>query len=387
MANHVIKKFDRIVMLLQGGGALGSYQVGIFKGLHDAGYTPNWIISTSIGAINSAIIAGNKPDDRVKKLQEFWHTISTKTLPVPDELNNILLERFQHFLSAKCTEWIGQPGFFSPRPVSPWLSIESTADQLSYYDTEELRETLLRFINFDLINEKKIRLSMGAVRIATGNLVYFDNSKMEIKPEHVMASGALPPGFPAVRIDNQLFWDGGVHSNTQIHLLFEEDEPISTLCFMVNLFDSYGKRPTNMDDVIKRQKDISYSSHHRQLIQTHQYMHNLRHAISVLGKHIPEEQKENSKIKKLIELGSSGIIHLARFHYKGKRSDLSSKDYEFSLPSILDHFDAGYADVERALREPLWYQPFDDTTGLIVHELSDNPTADDFPFDINLYER
>src|SRR3990167_11205555 len=124
MANHVIKKFDRIVMLLQGGGALGSYQVGIFKGLHDAGYTPNWIISTSIGAINSAIIAGNEPNKRVKKLEEFWHTISTKTLPVPDELNNILLERFQHFLSAKCTEWIGQPGFFSPRPVSPWLRSE-----------------------------------------------------------------------------------------------------------------------------------------------------------------------------------------------------------------------------------------------------------------------
>ena len=368
--------FDRIVYLFQGGGALGAYQVGVSKALLENGYEPNWLIATSIGSINSAIIAGNKPENRVKKLEGFWNTISTKMPAPPDTLNNIVMERWHNMLSALLSQCFGQPGFFTPRWWNPWIGSQSTVDKLSYYDTNELRKTLTQFIDFDLINEKKVRLSMGAVRVARGNLVYFDNTKMEITPEHVMASGALPPGFPAVSIDDMMYWDGGVHSNTQVNLLMTDDEPIRSLCFMVHLFDSYGTRPTNMDDVFKRQKDISYSSHHREFIMAYRALHNLRHAIRVLGENIPIEKQNDPGLKKLINLGCSGVIHLARFHYKGKLSDLSTKDCEFSSSSVAEHIRCGCEDVYRALRNPPWNQHYPEDVGLIVHELSEKQIED-----------
>lgn len=376
-----VPNFDRTILLLQGGGALGAYQVGVFKGLSENGYHPDWLIATSIGAINSAIIAGNTPENRVKKLIEFWQTISTKMPPPPDTLNNIFMERWEHFLSALYTLSIGQPGFFKPRPYNPWWGIESTADKLSFYDTEDLRKTLLRFIDFDLINEKKIRLSISAVHVRTGRLVYFDNTKTEIKPEHVMACCALPPGFPAVSIEEEMFWDGGVHSNTQVNLIFADDRPIRSLCFMVHLFDSYGTRPTNMDDVLKRQKDINYSSHHRQFIQTYRNMHNLRHAIRILGLHLPKDKKRDPKLAKLVSLGRSGIIHLVRFHCKARHSDLSTKDFDFSLQAVMEHIHCGYEDVCQTVKKPPWYTPITKDVGLVVYEVSDNPVDEDNPFE------
>lgn len=371
MANIHKNKFDCTVFLFHGGGALGAYQVGVYKGLYDSGYRADWLVGTSIGSVNSAIIAGNAPEKGVRKLHEFWEVISTKLPPVPNVLNNILLERYQHFYSAQYTATFGQKGFFTPRQVNPWLSIESTVDKLSYYDTSEFRETLAKFIDFNRINEQKTRLSMGAVRVATGNLVYFDNTKIEITLDHVMASCALPPGFPAVKIDDQFYWDGGVHSNTQLNLLLCEREPLIYLCFMVHLFDSYGTRPTNMDDVLKRQKDILYSSHHKQAISVYKAIHNLRHAIRALGKDIPEKKKDEPEIQKLLAMGRSGIVHLARFHYKGNFSDLSTKDYEFSLASIEEHIRDGCEDVHRAMRNPPWTEPCPEDVGLVLYELSD----------------
>lgn len=375
--------FDRIVYLLQGGGALGAYQVGVLKGLIENGYYPDWLIGTSIGAVNSAIIAGNPQDQALQKLYGFWETISTKMPPVPNTLNNIFMERWQHFLSAQYTAFAGQPGFFRPRWWNPWLGIESTLDKLSYYDTEEFRNTLAQFIDFDRINEKKVRLSIGAVRVATGTPVFFDNTKLEITLDHVMASAALPPGFPAVSIDNQFYWDGGVHSNTQVNLVLCENEPIRYLCFMVHLFDSYGTRPTNIDEVIKRQKDITYSSHHKQSIYAYKALHNLRHTIRVMSEHLSEEKKADPEVQKLIALGKSGIIHLARFHYKGRLSDLSSKDYEFSLPSVMDHIENGCDDVNRALLNPPWYTPYPEEVGLVLYEVSDNIVKDNNVFEEN----
>lgn len=374
-------KFDRLILLFQGGGALGAYQVGVYKGLCENGYTPDWIIATSIGAINSAIIAGNKPEDRVKKLINFWQTISTRMPNAPITVNNILVERWYHFISALCTLTYGQPDFFKPRWWNPWLSVQSTTDQISFYDTEDLRKTLLRFINFDLINEQKIRLSIAAVHVETGRLVYFDNTKMEIKPEHVMACGALPPGFPAVEMHGHYFWDGGIHSNTQINQLFIDDRPIRSLCFMVHLFDSYGTRPTTMDDVLKRLKDIGYSSHHRQFIQTYRNLHNLRHAIRVLSNNLSEEKKKDPNLQKLISLGRTGIIHIVRFHCKASPTDLSSKDYDFSLPSIMEHIDSGYENVCRTLLAPPWYKPAPKDAGLVVYEVSDSPVVEENPLD------
>ena len=380
MTKDPANAFDRIVYLFQGSGALGAYQAGVFKCLHEHGYTPNWLIATSIGSINSAIIVGNSPEQRVNKLEEFWHSIATKIPPAPDTVNNIYMERWQHFLSAFITETIGQPGFFKPRWWNPWWSTESTVDKLSYYDTSELRDTLMRFIDFDRINEKKIRLSMGAVRVATGKLVYFDNTKHIITPEHIMASAALPPGFPAISVDGGMYWDGGVHSNTQINLLGTDDQPIRTLCFMVHLFNSFGHRPAAMDDVLKRQKDISYSSHHLLFIKAYEKLHNLKHAIRILSEHLPEEKKQDPRLQKLINLGQCGVIQLARFHYQGKLSDLSTKDFDFSLPSIMDHMQCGYVDVAKTLKNPPWAKPQHGDSGIVIHELSDEPINDDDPF-------
>lgn len=381
MPKNVPGKFDRIAYLFSGGGALGAYQVGVFKTLSEAGYEPDWVIGTSIGAINSAIIAGNKPEDRIKKLEGFWELISTKIPPTPNIINNIQLEKWQHFLSSQWTELMGQPGFFRPRAINPWLGTETTMDMLSYYETDELRETLPKYINFNLLNEGNVRLSVGAVRVATGHLRHFDNTKMEINVEHIMASGALPPGFPAVKVDDQFYWDGGVHSNTQLNLLLGQKEPIDYLCFMVHLFDSYGTRPTNMDEIIKRQKDITYSSHHRQSIQIYKAVHNLRHAISTLGNHLSEQVRQDPEIQKLLDLGRTGHVHVARFHYKGKLSDLSSKDYEFSYPSIIEYINEGSRDVSKLLRDPPWKKPHPADIGLILSEMSESPIDNDSPFE------
>lgn len=373
--------FDKTVFLLHGGGALGAYQVGVFKGLSEQGYSPDWVIGTSIGAINSAIIAGNPHEQRVKKLEDFWNTIATQMPAAPNMINNIAMERMQHGYSAQVTALTGQPGFFKPRWWNPWLGTESTADKLSYYDTSLLRDTLLEFVDFDLINQKQTRLSMGAVRIATGKLIYFDNTKVTITPEHVMASCALPPGFPAVDVDGEFYWDGGLHSNTQLNLLLCEREPIRYLCFMVHLFDAYGTRPTNMDAVYKRQKEITYSSHHKQSIFVYRNIHNLRHAIRILGENLPEEKKNDPSLKQILDLGQTGIIHLARFHCKGRHSELSSKDYEFSLPTIMERIKTGCHDVYRVMRNPPWLKPCPEDVGLVLYEVSDTPLVEDSLFD------
>lgn len=380
-------KFDRIAYLFQGGGALGAYQVGVYEGLCDK-YQPDWVIGTSIGAINSAIIVGNPPEKRIKKLHAFWDEIATKIPPTPNTLNNVFMERWQHFLSAQYSATVGQPGFYRPRTWNPWNSIQSTPDKLSYYDTSELRETLLKHIDFKRINNGDVRLSIGAVKIVTGQLIYFDNTKIPITVDHVMASCALPPGFPAIAIEDEFYWDAGVHSNTQLNLLLCEREPLHYLCFMVQLFDSYGTRPSNMDDVLKRQKDISYSSHHTQSIQVYRVVHNLRNAIRILGEHIPADKKKDPEIQKLLAQGETGVLHVARFNYKGKLSDLSSKDYEFSLPSISDHIKKGYEEVVRVLRQPPWLETFTDDLGLFLYEFAAEPGHEGTPFEeINHYHR
>lgn len=373
--------FDHTVLLLHGGGALGAYEVGVFKALQEYGYQPDWIIGTSIGSINSAIIAGNPPEKQLEKLQAFWESIATIMPETPDTLNNLAMEKAQHYLSAAYTLMNGQRGFFTPRAISPWFSLQSTADKLSFYDSSPLRKTLLDLIDFNLINEAKTRLSMGSVRVNTGHLVYFDNTKMHISVDHVMASCALPPGLPAVRIDDHFYWDGGVHSNTQLNLLMSEREPLSYLCFLVNLFDTQGITPTNMEEVLMRQKDIGYASHTRSAILNYRHVHNLRRAIRILADQLPEETKLDPEIKKIINLGQTSIIQAARFHYKNRISDLSSKDYEFSLPSIKAHMHNGYKDVQKTMPDPPWENPCPREVGLMMYEVTDNTESYD-----SLYE-
>jgi NTE family protein len=373
------KKFDRHILLLQGGGSLGAYQVGVFKGMAEHGFTPDWVVGTSIGAINSAIIAGNLPKNRVKKLVSFWQEIATRLPRVPDVMNDLLLRKYYNFLSANITVMCGQPDFFTPRLINPWLGTETSLDKLSYYVTHPLHDTLVKHVDFNIINDQVMRLSMGSVHVSTGNLVYFDNNKIKIGPEHVMASGALPPGFPAVEINKQMYWDGGLHSNTQINLLFETHEAITTLCFMVQLFNSYGCRPRTMDEVYKRAKDIGYSSHHRNFVQAYRQEYNLRNAIYQLSKKLNKKDKKDPEVQKLIHLGHPGIIHLARLHYKGQDYQLSSKDFDFSAQSLQEHLKTGYDDVCLLLRDPPWEKKAQKNQGLYLYELSEELMEDDTP--------
>ena len=196
---------DHTVLVLQGGGALGAYQAGAYAALSEGGIEPDWIAGVSIGAINAALIAGNRPELRVQRLGEFWHRISEiapHMLPAGFEAMRPLMNP----MSAASAFMFGVPGFFSPRSVPPFLAMDGNAEALSFYDTAPLRVTLEELADFDLINSGRVRLSLGSVNLRNGNSVYFDNRKQRIGPEHVMASGALPPGFPPVEVERQSAW-------------------------------------------------------------------------------------------------------------------------------------------------------------------------------------
>src|SRR5205814_4961091 len=267
-------------LVLQGGGALGAYQVGAFQALDEAGYAPEWFAGTSIGAINASIMAGNPPASRLAKLEEFWATIC-RSLPVAAPMEGLPRRVFNAW-SAWQTMALGQPGFFTWNSLSPWLAPPGTDAAISVYDTRELRGTLERVVDLDRINRREARLSLGAVEIESGRQVYFDNSRQKIGYEHIMASGALPPAFPPIEVDGAWYWDGGIVSNTPLDVIIDELPRRSTLCFMVDLFDSMGALPRVMEDVEARRKDIMYASRSDRSIEAHRQMHNLRRAIMAL---------------------------------------------------------------------------------------------------------
>src|SRR5271154_3907244 len=273
----------RKVLVLQGGGALGSYQAGAFQALCRSGFQPEWVAGISIGAINAAIIAGNDSDKIVDRLKEFWEQVSS---PVP--WNPILKgERNRTFFnetSAAIIATFGVPGFFSPRiPPAP-LWPQGSPQSLSYYDTAPLRKTLERLVDFDRINDLKTRLSIGAVSVTTGNFRYFDNVAFKklgkkIGPEHIMASGALPPGFPSVEIEGEQYWDGGISSNTPLDYVLDEDATDDLLIFQVDLFSARGHLPTTLLEAAEREKDIRFSSRTRMNTDKNKQVHNARRAL------------------------------------------------------------------------------------------------------------
>jgi len=253
------ERCDRVALVLQGGGALGAYQAGVYQALHEANIEPDWVCGVSIGAINSAIIAGNRPDRRLERLHAFWDRITNRKIwhYTPD---GDIYRQARNFASAFMTSAFGQPGFFAPHRVNPWFSPVGARTATSYYDTAPLRETLLELVDFDLINEKKNRFAVGAVNILSGNFIYFDNAHDEIVPEHVMASGALPPALPMVRVGTDHFWGDGIVSNTPLQHLLDQDDDLNSLVFQVDLFSARGVLPCSIRDVMARHKDIMYSS-------------------------------------------------------------------------------------------------------------------------------
>jgi NTE family protein len=274
----------------------------------------------------------------------------------------------QNIWISQCILFYGLPGFFKPRMMNPWFLFNSTPDKLSFYDTDELRDTLSKIINFDILNEGKTRITLGAVCVETGDSIDFDNTRMEIKLDHVMASCALPPGFPAVRIGDKTFWDGGVSSNTPISIILKEKLPHKILCFMINLFQHQEEDPTNMLEVLKRRRDIEYSSRHHEVLRYFHEKHRLELALFKL-KEEEEKNHPNETLDKALKNEYPSALNIIRFHYRDEPFEILTKDFVFSRDAIRDHYEAGYRDFQKALTNREWFNVIDDYT-VILNELN-----------------
>jgi NTE family protein len=354
--------FECVALVLQGGGALGAYQGGVYEALAEANIHPDWIAGISIGAINAAIIAGNAPNSRVDRLREFWTQVTSTAPwiwsadPSQDLARGDDIRNFLNQISAGWAMACGAAGFFSARHVTPLLQPGGTLAATSFYDTKDLKRTLERLVDFDRLNAGLTRFSAGAVNVRTGNFVYFDSNTHTIQPEHVMASGALPPGFSAVEIDGEHYWDGGLVSNTPLEWIIEygreHDHEQDTLAFQVDLWSSRGQLPRNIADVVTRIKEIQYSSRTRASIDHFKRVQRIRRAIDGLLRELPEDIRTNDEVQILKAVASRKVYNIVQLIYRAQNYEGHSKDYEFSRLSMRDHWRAGYHDAVRTLRHP-----------------------------------
>jgi NTE family protein len=356
----------QIVLVFQGGGALGAYQAGAYQALHEAGIEPDWIIGTSIGAINSSLIAGNAPDRRLARLKEFWDRMAHKTVwngsaaPWPA-------------LSYWNTLAQGIPGFFEPNPMAfLGTHVLLGADKAGYYLTAPLAKTLCELVDFSLVNRCKPRLTVGAAQVRTSQMKYFDSRDMEIGVKHVMASGALPPAFPAVRVDGELYWDGGILSNTPTEVIFDDNPRRSSLIFAVQMWHPIGPEPETMWEVTHRQKDIQYSSRVTSHIARQLQSHRLRHVIRELLAYIPEDVRNSDKVRELAGWGCLTRMHVVRLLAPRLANEDHTKDVDFSPSSIRKRWEAGHADTLRAIETKPWQGDFDPLEGVLLHEPGDH---------------
>jgi NTE family protein len=345
--------FDCIALLLQGGGALGAYQGGVYQGLAEADLHPDWVAGISIGAINAALIAGNPPESRVENLRSFWETITADPLsPWLPKPPGDLARSWANQWHANVAAAFGAPGLFSPRMLHPLLQPAGTPESISFCDTSALKTTLERFVDFDRINAREMRFSVGAVNVATGNLVYFDNNSHEIRPEHVMASGALPPGFPPIEIEGEYYWDGGLVSNTPLQWVLECPERRDTLAFQVDLWNARGSVPRTLSEVVTRQKEIQYSSRTRANSDRFKHEQKLRNALADLMGKLPDELRASPEWQLLQPESDGKAYNVIQLIYRSKDHEGGSKDYEFSRRTMEDHWTAGHHDTIRTLRHP-----------------------------------
>ena len=362
------ERCDRIALVLQGGGALGAYQAGVYQALHEADVEPNWVSGVSIGAINAAIIAGNPRRNRLERLREFWDRITNRKIwhYTPD---GDVFRKARNATSNWMTILQGQPGFFVPHNPNPWMSFAGAQTATSYYDTGPLRETLLELVDFGLINDQSVRFSVGAVNVLSGNFLYFDNANEVIEPEHIMASGALPPALPMVKIGTDYFWDGGIVSNTPLQHLLEHEDRLNTLVFQVDLFSARGDLPRDIHDVMGRHKDIMYSSRTRYNTDLYRRIHawktQLKQALAKVPAELLSEEEVRLK-EQLSDLPEIAILHLI---YQQKSYEGHAKDYEFSGTSMREHWQSGYDDTVRTLKHRNWIAMPPEGRGVVVHDV------------------
>jgi NTE family protein len=337
------------VLVLQGGGALGSYQAGVVEALQRADVDPQWVAGISIGAINAALIAGNPPERRLERMRAFWEQATSGPFFSPmtafDQMRSFINQ-----WSAATIATFGAPGFFQPRVPAPMLWPNGTAEAISYYDTSPLRATLERLVDFDRINAGVTRLSVGAVNVQTGNSVVFDSANQRIGPEHIMASGALPPGFPPVWIEGEAYWDGGLVSNTPIQFVLDEDKTEDLLIFQVDLFNAHGPMPSNLMEVDEREKDIRYSSRTRLNTDASLRLHRMKSSLRALLDSLPDDYDGGCDLNVLREAAKENAVTVVQLIYRKQPYEGGCKDYEFSRQTMVEHWASGITDVERTLR-------------------------------------
>jgi NTE family protein len=355
----------QVVLVLQGGGALGAYQGGVYEALHEAGVEPDWIVGTSIGAINASIIAGNEPENRLPRLKEFWKRVEAAdywgAFPAWAGAGDAL--------SSWMTITSGISGFFEPHtraffgahmPLGP--------DAAGYYSTAPLRTTLEDLVDFNLLNRSSVRLTVGAAHVRSSVMHYFDSRDMPLTVSHVMASGALPPAFPAVRIDGELYWDGGILSNTPAERIFEDNPRRNSLIFAVHLWNPTGPEPKTIWETLHRHKDIQYSSRIANHIVRQRESHRLRHVITELLKYVPDDARLDPKVKELAGYACRTRMHVVRLLAPRLDNESHVKDIDFSAGGIRKRWQTGYDDTNRALAAQAWLGEFDELEGVILHE-------------------
>ena len=354
----------QVVLVLQGGGALGAYQVGLYEALHDAGIEPDWVIGTSIGAINAALIAGNAPENRLARLQEFWGRIRNQPT-----FADAWAAPFGAALANLGVVTRGVPGFFEPNPDAIWgIHHHAGVDRAAYYLTDPLKETLGELVDFDYVNRKQVRLTVGAVNAVTAEMRYFDSRHMPLGVAHEIASGALPPAFPAVENDRAPYWDGGVFSNTPIEVVFDDRPRRDSLIFSVNMWQPQGPAPTTIWEVLGRQKDIQYSSRGLSHVARQQQIHRLRHVIRELAKRLPKGEAEDPTIRELASYGCGTTMHLVRLLAPRLDNEDHTKDIDFSAAGINARWQAGYEYVKPVLARQPWDCEVDALTGVVIHQ-------------------
>ena len=364
----------RIVLVLQGGGALGAYQAGVYQALHEHDLVPDWIVGTSIGAINAALIAGNEQANRLQRVKAFWDRVAH-----PDSVDMSLvgdsLRRSNIWFNTVDTVMRGAPGFFAPRWFSGFpFGMSVAPEEASFYDTSPLTATLNELVDFDYLNaEGGMRLTVNAVKVRTGELAHFDSHSGALRADHVRASGSLPPAFAAVRIEGELYWDGGLYSNTPLESVLNELPSGDTLCFMVDLWSAEGPEPVTMDEVYTREKDVSYASRSKRHIDDYIQTHTMQRKLRDLVARLPPGTRTAKDEQDLLALGCDATLHIVRLPYAGRDWHMAAKDVNFSKGSIEWRWNQGYRDAMRALKQAAWLGQVAEDTAVVVHELEPAP--------------
>ena len=364
--------FECIALVLQGGGALGSYQAGVYEALAEVALYPDWIAGTSIGAINSAIIAGNPVEERVAQLRFFWEKVTQNKLldwSIPFVLNHVGQDTFN-----QTSSWLslmkGIPDFFIPRPLTPFFYPEGTLEATSFYDLNPLKSTLEECVDFDRINKEPVRFSVGAVNVSSGNFIYFDNKKHIIRVEHILASCSLPPSFAPTEIDGEFYWDGGLISNTPLEWVVQGETRQDTLAFQVDLWNAQGTVPGTILETLTRQKEIQYSSRTRANTQHFQQLQSMRCALAELLAKLPPDLSASKEAALLKEMADHKVYNIVQLIHRPEHYEGHSKDYEFSVLSLKEHWDAGYKDTVKTLKFPKIFQRPNHEEGVLTFDLT-----------------